>query len=166
MFNKIVEKTGVRKIHFDEEYDKKEIGMEMRKLMNFIQRNIKSSKTEDKIFPTTKMHAMILGFLNKFKNEDIFQKDIEKKFSMRRSTASKMLKNMEEKGLIERISSEKDGRMKKLQLTTKGQNLVEEVNKEFQRIENLLSEGLTEKELEQFFAIIFKMQQNMLKDRK
>lgn len=71
---------------------------------------------------------------------------------------------MEEKGLIERNSIEKDARVKKLQLSKKGESLVEEVRKEFQRIENLLSEGLTEEELEQFFSTLYKMQQNMLKD--
>ncbi|MBT2731737.1 MarR family transcriptional regulator [Carnobacterium sp. ISL-102] len=138
--------------------------MEIRKLTNFIHRNIESRKIEDKGFPITKMHAMILGYLNKFKDEEICQKDIEKKFSMRRSTTSKMLKNMEEKGLIERVSIERDARVKKLQLSKKGKSLVEEVSKEFQRIENLLSEGLTEEEIEQFFATLDKMQQNMLKD--
>ncbi len=138
--------------------------MEIRKLTNFIHRNIESRKIEDKGFPMTKMHAMILGYLNKFKDEELCQKDIEKKFSMRRSTTSKMLKNMEEKGLIERVSIERDARVKKLQLSKKGKSLVEEVSKEFQRIENLLSEGLTEEEIEQFFATLDKMQQNMLKD--
>ena len=157
-------KIEVRKIFFDEESDKKEIGMEIRKLMNFIQRNVKSSNIEDKRLSMTKMHGMIIGFLNTSKHKDVFQKDIEKAFSMRRSTTSKMLKNMEEKGLIERISSEQDARMKKLQLSETGQSLVEEVSREYQRIENLLTEGLSEKELEQFFAVIHKMQQNMLKD--
>ncbi|EDP67539.1 Transcriptional regulator, MarR/EmrR family protein [Carnobacterium sp. AT7] len=138
--------------------------MEIRKLMNFIQRNVKSSNIEDKRLSMTKMHGMIIGFLNTSKHKDVFQKDIEKAFSMRRSTTSKMLKNMEEKGLIERISSEQDARMKKLQLSEKGQSLVEEVSREYQRIENLLTEGLSEKELEQFFTVIYKMQQNMLKD--
>ena len=157
-------KIEVRKIFFDEESDKKEIGMEIRKLMNFIQRNVKSGDFKDKRLSMTKMHGMIIGFLNTSKHKDVFQKDIEKAFSMRRSTTSKMLKNMEEKGLIERISSEQDARMKKLQLSEKGQSLVEEVSREYQRIENLLTEGLSEKELEQFFAVIHKMQQNMLKD--
>ena len=159
-----MQKSEVRKIFFDEESDKKEIGMEIRKLMNFIQRNVKSSNIEDKRLSMTKMHGMIIGFLNTSKHKDVFQKDIEKAFSMRRSTTSKMLKNMEEKGLIERISSEQDARMKKLQLSEKGQSLVEEVSREYQRIENLLTEGLSEKELEQFFTVIYKMQQNMLKD--
>lgn len=83
---------------------------------------------------------------------------------MRRSTTSTMLKSMEDKGLIERISIEKDARMKKLQLSQKGQSLVEKVTKEYQRIENLLLKDLTDEELEQFFKTIHKMQQNMLKD--
>lgn len=159
-----MQKIEVRKIFFDEESNKKEIGMELRKLMNFIHRNVKSSKCEDETLPMTKMQGMIVGFLNDSKQQDVFQKDIEKKFSMRRSTASKMLKNMEEKGIIERISIEKDARMKKLQLSEKGQSVVEDVSREYQRIENLLTEGLTQEELEQFFSILCKMQQNMLKD--
>ncbi|WP_052303156.1 MarR family winged helix-turn-helix transcriptional regulator [Carnobacterium sp. 17-4] len=138
--------------------------MELRKLVNFIHRNVESFKIEDDKNHITKMHGMIIGFLNNSKSEDVFQKDIEKKFSMRRSTTSKMLKSMEDKGLIKRISIEKDARVKKLQLSEKGQSLVEEVTREYQRIENLLIEGLTEEELEQFFKTIHKMQQNMLKD--
>lgn len=138
--------------------------MELRKLVNFIHRNVESFKIEDNKHNITKMHGMIIGFLNNSKNEDVFQKDIEKKFSMRRSTTSKMLKSMEDKGLIKRISIEKDARVKKLQLSEKGQSLVEEVTREYQRIENLLIEGLTEEELKQFFKTIYKMQQNMLKD--
>ncbi|WP_407372381.1 MarR family winged helix-turn-helix transcriptional regulator [Carnobacterium sp.] len=154
----------MRIIFFDEGSNEKEIGMEIRKLVNFIHRNVDSFKKEDEKYPITKMHGMIIGFLNNAKDEDVFQKDIEKKFSMRRSTTSKMLKSMEDKGLIERISIEKDARVKKLQLSEKGQSLVEEVTKEYQRIENLLIEGLTEEELDQFFKTIHKMQQNMLKD--
>lgn len=154
----------MRIIFFDEENNEKEIGMEIRKLVNFIHRNVDSFKTEDEKYHITKMHGMIIGFLNNAKDEDIFQKDIEKKFSMRRSTTSKMLKSMEDKGLIKRISIETDARVKKLQLSEKGQSLVEEVTREYQRIENLLIEGLTEEELEQFFKTIHKMQQNMLKD--
>ena len=154
----------MEKIFFDEESNEKAIGMEIRKLVNFIHRNIKSSKTEEDEHHITKMHGMIIGFLNNSKDEDVFQKDIEKNFSMRRSTTSKMLKSMEDKGLIKRISIETDARVKKLQLSEKGQSLVEEVTREYQRIENLLIEGLTEEELEQFFKTIHKMQQNMLKD--
>jgi len=153
-----------KKIFFDEESNEKAIGMEIRKLVNFIHRNVESFKIEDDKHHITKMHGMIIGFLNNAKDEDIFQKDIEKKFSMRRSTTSKMLKSMEDKGLIKRISIETDARVKKLQLSEKGQSLVEEVTREYQRIENLLIEGLTEEELEQFFKTIHKMQQNMLKD--
>lgn len=154
----------MRIIFFDEENNEKEIGMEIRKLVNFIHRNVDSFKTEDEKYHITKMHGMIIGFLNNAKDEDVFQKDIEKKFSMRRSTTSTMLKSMEDKGLIERISIEKDARMKKLRLSQKGQSLVEKVTKEYQRIENLLLKDLTDEELEQFFKIIHKMQQNMLKD--
>ncbi|MEK4948449.1 MAG: MarR family transcriptional regulator [Carnobacterium inhibens] len=134
--------------------------MEMRKLMNFIHRRIESSKPIGNE-QCTKVQGMIIAFLGSHKEKDVFQKDIETKFSMRRSTTSTMLKSMEEKGFIERISSEKDARVKKLQLSETGKSMVEEVNSEIQRIEKLLTNGLTEEEMDQFFEIIQKMQQNM-----
>lgn len=139
--------------------------MELRKLMNFIHRRIEVSKPTDPEHCLTKMQGMIVGFLDSRKHEDVFQKDIEIKFSMRRSTTSKMLKSMEEKGIIERISIEKDARVKKLQLSEKGKSMVDEVNREIQRIEKMLAAGLSDEELQQFFEIIYKMQQNMLKDK-
>ena len=69
-----MQRIEVRKIFFDEESNKKEIGMELRKLMNFIHRNVKSSKCEDETLPMTKMQGMIVGFLNDSKQQDVFQK--------------------------------------------------------------------------------------------
>lgn len=138
--------------------------MELRKLVNFIHRRIEVSKPTVSEHCLTKVQGMIVGFLDSRKHEDVFQKDIEIQFSMRRSTTSKMLKSMEEKGVIERISIEQDARVKKLQLSEKGKSMVDEVNSERQRIEKMLAEGLSDEEVQQFFEIIYKMQQNMVKD--
>lgn len=47
----------------------------------------------------------------------VFQKDVEKEFNLRSSTASETIKNLEKKGLLIREGIDGDGRKKKLILT-------------------------------------------------
>ena len=52
----------------------------------------------------TGMHSYVLGYLRReCEKRDVFQKDVEAVFEMRRSTASEILKLMEKNGLITRL---------------------------------------------------------------
>ena len=51
--------------------------------------------------------------------EDVFQKDIEEEYSIRPSTATELLKQMEANGLIRREPVAYDNRLKKIVLTDK-----------------------------------------------
>ncbi|CAI2697715.1 hypothetical protein AKUH3B202X_14290 [Apilactobacillus kunkeei] len=63
------------------------------------------------------MQISVIDFLTLFKDQEMFQKDIEHEFNIRRSTASTLLKRMEDKGLIRRAESNKDARQKQVILT-------------------------------------------------
>ena len=67
----------------------------------------------------TAVNGRIIMYLYHHKEEDIFQKDIENEFSIRRSTSSSIISLMEKKGYIERVSVAHDARLKKLVLTDK-----------------------------------------------
>jgi len=45
--------------------------------------------------------------------EDVFQKDLEKEFSLKASSASDIIKKLEQKGYIIRVPVEHDARLKK-----------------------------------------------------
>ena len=65
----------------------------------------------------------ILNFiLVEGQKHSIYQKDIEKEFSINRSTTSEMLKLMCKKGMIEREEVECDARLKKIVLTESSRN--------------------------------------------
>lgn len=102
------------------------------------------------------MNLWIIDFL--YSNEqEIFQKDIENEFFINRATASKMLKLMEEKDLIKRVSSSTDKRLKKIILCDKGMKL-QKVAKEIRiEVENKLTENLTEEETKTFKEICIKI---------
>ncbi|KPN80216.1 Transcriptional regulator [Apilactobacillus kunkeei] len=68
-------------------------------------------------YDLTSMQMSVIDFLTLFKDQEMFQKDIEREFNIRRSTASTLLKRMEDKGLVRRVESNKDARQKQVILT-------------------------------------------------
>ncbi|ALJ31282.1 hypothetical protein AKUA1202_14960 [Apilactobacillus kunkeei] len=68
-------------------------------------------------YDLTSMQMSVIDFLTLFYDQEIFQKDIEHEFNIRRSTASTLLKRMEDKGLVRRVESNKDARQKQVILT-------------------------------------------------
>lgn len=68
-------------------------------------------------YDLTSMQMSVIDFLTLLYDQEIFQKDIEHEFNIRRSTASTLLKRMEDKGLVRRVESNKDARQKQVILT-------------------------------------------------
>ncbi len=91
----------------------------------------------------------------------VYQKDIEKEFGLRPSTATEALKNLEAKGLICRISEKQDGRLKRIELTSKAEEIRHLITSEIAESENLLLKGITEEERQIFIEIGEKMLKNL-----
>lgn len=75
-------------------------------------------------YDLTGTQVQIIDFLtSRPVSEDVFQKDIEAEFNIRRSTATNILKIMEKKELIKRESVQSDSRLKKIIILDKAQKL-------------------------------------------
>ena len=138
------------------------IGFEIKTVSNLIMRNIdaKLAKIQKRDF--TKMQSWIIGYIHEVsKNHDVFQKDIEKEFKIRRSTATGILQLMEKNGYINRLPVAHDARLKKLVLTQKAIDLNEEIYKNINEFEQDLSECLTKEEKEMFFRITAKLREKL-----
>lgn len=94
-------------------------------------------------------------------NRDIFQKDVEEEFQVRRSTATGMLKLMEKNGFIIRENVVQDARLKKIIPTGKAEKLREEIFENIRETEQILCEGIPEKALEQCGRVLWKMFLNL-----
>ena len=139
--------------------EEKSIGLEIKKLTVLMKRNMeKEIGCYDNL---TGNHSYILGFLYVNSQKDIFQKDIEKVFSIRRSTATGILNIMEKNSLIERVACTEDSRMKKIVLTEKGKQIQKESFEKIKKFEKKLKANLTENELNQFFIILDKIRSNI-----
>ncbi|MDO4471234.1 MAG: MarR family winged helix-turn-helix transcriptional regulator [Bacillota bacterium] len=93
--------------------------------------------------------------------EDVFQKDIEEEYSIRPSTATELLKQMEANGLIRREPVAYDNRLKKIVLTDKALMYKQQVVEDLTSLEKTLTKGISEEDMEVFFEVIEKMMDNL-----
>lgn len=93
--------------------------------------------------------------------EDVFQKDIEEEYSIRPSTATELLKQMEKNGLILRQPVPYDNRLKRIVLTDKALTYRQQVVEDLTALEETLTSGISEEDLEVFFNVIEKMMDNL-----
>lgn len=113
--------------------------------------------------PPSPLQAKILKFLLENKNEVICQKDLENNFNVSKATISEVLLTMEKAKVIKRVSVPDDARVKRIILTNTSLERLEELEKNFQAINDELVVGISDDELAQFINILNKMQDNMKK---
>ncbi len=109
-------------------------------------------------------NAWILDYISSRNGEDVFQKDLEIQFGITRSTASKVVSLMVKKGLVKRQGIPGDARLKKMILTDRARQILDLMEEEFQRTVEILTEGFTDSELDQFYHYISRMQNNIRKN--
>ena len=93
--------------------------------------------------------------------EAVFQKDIEEEFCLRPPSASGILKLMEQNGLITRVSTDYDARLKQIMVTPKAALLQEQVIRDVTELEMSLVKDISPEDLETFFRVIQKMSDNL-----
>ena len=121
------------------------------------------SATRSYVDSLTGTHGWVIRYLYENKDNDIFQRDIEKTFGVRRSTVTSMLQIMEKNGLITRGSVPYDSRLKKITPTEKALELHRRISDEIDAIEAELSAGLSEEEISAFISTIEKIKKNLNK---
>ena len=92
---------------------------------NLIFRKIGQIARTNGVEAVTPMHGWIMEYLYRNSDTPVFQRDIEREFSITRSTVTNILQLMERKGYIARRSVEQDARLKQLVLTEKGRQFHE-----------------------------------------
>ena len=136
------------------------IGVEIGMLHNLLRRQMACMTEESENI--TGMQAMIVHHLILHeKDGDLFQKDIETAFQMRRSTATGILQLMEQHGFLRREPVEHDGRLKRLVLTEQARQLDERITGRMEQLEQLLRQGIDADELAGWFSVCEKIRSNL-----
>lgn len=132
---------------------KKNIGAELRELNISLLRHLAKNKAKpNKEKPdcpdeTRGLQVWVIDYLIKHQDEDVFQRDLEKEFVMRRPTATNFIKKMEQAELIRREPVAYDARLKKIILTDKAFKLQAGMMAKKQEFETLLRDGFQMKRL-------------------
>lgn len=137
------------------------IGFEVRTLSHLIKHRVDQAMAASEDGPVTGMQGWIIGYLYDNRDRDVFQRDVQSHFAVRRSTAAGTLKLMEKNGLIRRTSVDWDARLKKLELTPKGTRVHENVIERFQEMERTLSGTLTAQEKQTFLRLCRKIKKGI-----
>ena len=138
---------------------KVEVGRKVEMLSRQIRRKVDESISSQDLTAKQAMILLVIYDLSKVK--DVYAKDIEDAFDMRRATATGILQLMEKQGLIKREKENADARLKSIKLTEKALEIQKEIEKVIKESEKNLRKDLSEKEIKEFLRILSKMSKNI-----
>ena len=123
------------------------LGFRIRSVWQQVKRLMNRHLTENNSYGLTGMQFAIVSYLAKESAErDVFQKDLEQKFDIRKSTVTGILNTMERDGLLLRETVPYDARLRKMILTDKALQAKQNTEQVIDSVESQLSKGLTEEE--------------------
>lgn len=136
------------------------LGFEIRTINNLIKRYFEQHKPQE-FNESTGVHGWAIRYFYENRYKEIFQRDFESRFSIRRSTATNMLKLMEKNGIINRVSVDYDARLKKIVLTEKAIQIHKKATQNIETFEKTLRQGITDEELTSFYNVLDKIKANL-----
>ena len=142
--------------------EKNKLGLHISKINHIISRSMDSAVINTIDNTLTVSQAYVIDFISmQGDNQDVFQKDLEKAFDLKRSSISLTLNNMEKSDLIKRVPVTEDARLKKIILTDKSKELYEKISKAIDSVENRVCENITPDELKIFKSVLDKIRNNL-----
>lgn len=135
------------------------IPAQLRRVDNLIFRKINQFARANGVEQATPMHGWIIEYLYRHRDEPVFQRDIEREFSITRSTVTNILQLMERKGYIRRLSVPQDARLKQLILTEEGVLFHEKTILSFHQTDDYVAGLLTEEENAELLRLLNKLRE-------
>lgn len=147
----------------EEKVEGRKLMFALRNVNILIRRKMEASEGKRLMDNVTGTHGYIICYLIDNSERDVFQRDIEKRFSIRRSTCTNILNLMQKNGLIERSCVESDARLKKITPTKKAEELFAALENERRSLDELIGEGFSESEKDLFLNFLARVAENLSK---
>ncbi|MBQ7134098.1 MAG: winged helix-turn-helix transcriptional regulator [Ruminococcus sp.] len=145
----------------------KDIGRQLCELNNLIHREIRknplceNNEDDRKNAGISFAGSCIIAYLHDHSHKDIFQRDLECEFQVRRSTMSKVLTVLEQKDYIKRVDVSYDKRLKKIVLTKKALKKADKLKADRETLELKMTSGISKEELSIFKETLEKIKNNL-----
>ena len=124
-------------------------------------------RAEEENDSLTNMQRHILHYiLFQSLKKEIYQKDVEQEFQIRRSTATGTLQLLEKNGFITREAVEWDARLKKITPTSKAEGVRERILENIRYMEELLVWDIDPEKLKICLEVLEKMSLNLSQNEK
>lgn len=139
------------------------LGLELRRLSNLICRYFEQQTNKKTVDAVTGTNGWIIGYIARREAEghEVYQRDLETRFGITRSTASKVVSLMVQKGLIEQLSVPEDRRIRRLMLTPRAKELTRLMDEDQKNFEITLRNGLSEQDISTLFSLLDHLQDNL-----
>ncbi len=134
-----------------------QVGRQINKISNYLRR--RSQNTQKKI-GLTNSQALVLDYIM-VSPSPVYQKDIEKEFNLRSSSATELICGMEEKGWIEKIESLNDKRLKEIIFKDTNEFIKKSINDEITQTEKQLTKNISDDDLAIFMRVTNQMIKNL-----
>ena len=143
--------------------------MHMGKLIHMLSHEMKRHHPIDKVVieDLTIMQKHILKYiLLETMHRDLYQKDIEEEFQIRKSTVTGYVQLMEKNGFLTRESDKDDARKKRLVPTAKAEELRGLILEDIKRNEKMMVEGIKEEDVTICKQVLYHVLQNLIEKHK
>ena len=134
-----------------------QVGRQINKISNYLRR--RSQNTQKKI-GLTNSQALVLDYIMASPSP-VYQKDIEKEFNLRSSSATELICGMEQKGLIEKIESSSDKRLKEIVFKENNEFVKNSIKNEICQSEKQLIKNVSNEDLDIFMKVTNQMIKNL-----
>lgn len=138
-----------------------DIGIVLRAINNLLMRASVQQSKNSGIDNCTFMHGWILGYLCLHNEDNVYQRDIEREFSLTRSAVTSIVKNMEQKGYIKRIEVEHDARLKKLVITPSGKETHNKIVQNFKEMDKTIINHISDEDYKVFIKVCHQIKNNL-----
>ena len=140
---------------------REDIGFQIRTLSHLVKRTVDQAAFDGVDDHPTGVQGWIIGYLYRNRDKEVFQRDIQEQFSIRRSTVTGILQLMEKNGIIRREGVDYDARLKRLVPTEKAVQMEEQVRECARLLEQRITRGLTDEQRAQFLHTAACMAENL-----
>ena len=150
----------------DEELKIKVEDMHMGRLIGILSHQMARNRNNPSIVmesdELTAMQKHVLKFiLLETLHRDLYQKDIEEEFQIRKSTATGILQLMEKKGFIYRECAKQDGRLKRIVPTDKAKDILLAILEHIEETERCLEKGISWEDVVLCKQVLWMMHRNL-----
>ena len=148
----------------NEELDLKEsefIGFYTHELSKKMKSFIQNLEAEEGVDPVAASQGWLIGYLYNNRDKELYQRDLEEKLHLAKSSIATILQTLEQSGYIRRETPPHDARQKKIVLTPEGCEFEQKMRRRLLAAEAQVRQGIPEKDLKVFFPVIRRMIENM-----